>query len=305
MFLLEHPANMLYTTPWDSLWWSVVTMTTTGYGDIVPKSFLGRVLGVCAMFAGMGLLTVLTALIASVFVTESLKEARGLEAIRERGHIVLAGWNWGAERIVEDLAALHEAGSMRIVLVNQLPEESVNEILYKYRDLEIRFVRGDFTQETVLERANIGGASAAVILADSASGTSARADERTILDCLAMKHLNPDLRVTGELLEAQNALHLRRANADDVVVSGEFNSFLLAAAAVMPGVPEVVRALLTFDPRTRLRKMAIPATSLQRTFGELAASLRQERGLLTLRKELPLPARARARHDLPDDQRFA
>ena len=64
MFMLEHRDNPQYGTPWDALWWSMVTMTTTGYGDVVPHSFLGRALGVFTMVSGMGLFSVLTALIA-------------------------------------------------------------------------------------------------------------------------------------------------------------------------------------------------------------------------------------------------
>lgn len=282
MFLLEHASNDLYATPWDSMWWSFATMTTTGYGDVVPRSFGGRVLGVFTMFGGVGLLSVLTALIASAFVTESLKEARGLEAIRGRGHIIVAGWNLGAEAVIEGIAALSDSRAAHIVLVSQLPEEAVNEILYKYRDLEIQFVRGDYTQETVLARANVRGAAAAIILADSSSSTSTRADERTVLACLAMKHLNPDVQVIGELLEAQNEVHLRRANADDVVMSGEFNAFLLATAAATPGIPQAVRALLAPDAPTQIRKRAIPDQFIGRTFGEMASHLREEQGVLAI-----------------------
>ncbi|MBI2886892.1 MAG: NAD-binding protein [Chloroflexi bacterium] len=282
MYLLEHDRNELYTTPWDGLWWALVTMTTTGYGDIVPKSFEGRLLGGFTVVAGMGLFSVLTALIASVFVTESLKEARGLETVKARGHVIIAGWNWAAEQVVESVADLYGPDKVRVVLVNQLPEESVNEILFKYRDLDIRFVRGDFTQETVLERANIAGASAAIVLADTTSSTSARADERTVLACLAMKHLNPEVRVTGELLDAQNASHLKQASADEIVVAGEFNSFLLATSAATPGVPQAVRALMAPDSPTLLRKMPLPSRFVNHTFDELAAWLRQDQGLLAI-----------------------
>lgn len=282
MYLLERGSNSLYETPWDALWWALVTVTTTGYGDIVPKTFEGRFLGAFTLFAGMGLFSVLTALIASAFVTESLKEARGLEAVKTKGHVIIAGWNWGAERVIEGVADLYGPSAVPIVLVNQLPEESVNEILYKYRDLEIRFVRGDFTQETVLERANIKGAVAAIVLADTTSSTTARADERTVLACLAMKHINPDVRVTGELLEANDASHLKQANADEIVLSGEFNSFLLAASTATPGISQAVRALMSTDSGAPLHRVAIPSQFVQHTFDELAAHLHEERGLLAI-----------------------
>ncbi len=282
MFGVEHGSNEGFSSPWDALWWALTTMTTVGYGDVVPRSFPGRMVGVLAMFGGLGMVTVLTALIASAFVTESLKEARGLEAIKSRGHIILAGWNWGGERVIEGIAAAHGRDGTGIVLINQLPEETVNELLYRFRDLEVRYVRGDFAQEIVLERANVQGASAAVLLADSSSPTSARADERTVIACLAMKHLNPDLHITGELLDPASASHLRRAGADEVVVSGEFTPFLLAASAASPGIPQVLRAMASYDQPTRLQTIPVPPRYLKSSFRDLREHLMRDRKLLAL-----------------------
>lgn len=282
MFAVEQGSNDLYGSPWDALWWALVTMTTTGYGDVVPKSFPGRLVATFTIVAGVALMMVLTGLVASGFVTESLKEARGLEAIKGRGHVIIAGWNWGGERVIQGLTALNPNGGVPIVLVNQLPEETVNELLFLFRDLDVRFVRGDFCQEIVLERANVPGARAAILLADSSTPTSTHADERTIIACLAMKHLNPDIYVTGELLDASAAPHLQRAGADDVVVSGEFNAFLLAASAASPGIPQVLRALADYGGPARLRTVPVPPRYVRSTFKDLADHLQEAEGLLAI-----------------------
>lgn len=54
----------------DALWWAVVTVTTVGYGDRFPVSAGGRVVAVVLMLLGIGLIGVLTATVASVFVKE-------------------------------------------------------------------------------------------------------------------------------------------------------------------------------------------------------------------------------------------
>jgi voltage-gated potassium channel len=57
-----------FPSVWDGVWWSVVTVTTVGYGDIVPHTVPGRLIGILVMLLGIGFLSVLTATVASYFV---------------------------------------------------------------------------------------------------------------------------------------------------------------------------------------------------------------------------------------------
>ena len=50
------------------MWWAIVTVTTVGYGDIVPKTDAGRVIDIIVMLGGIGFLAVLTAAIAQRFI---------------------------------------------------------------------------------------------------------------------------------------------------------------------------------------------------------------------------------------------
>ncbi|MBW2091644.1 MAG: two pore domain potassium channel family protein, partial [Deltaproteobacteria bacterium] len=77
---------------WDSFWWALVTITTVGYGDIVPSTVVGRLIGFGIMFSGLILVSLMTATIASVFVTRKIREGKGLEDIKEKDHIVICGW---------------------------------------------------------------------------------------------------------------------------------------------------------------------------------------------------------------------
>jgi voltage-gated potassium channel len=68
-----------FPTIWDGIWWSVVTITTVGYGDLYPKSVDGRIVAMIVMLVGVGFIAVLTATIASRFVqtdtgTDEMKE---------------------------------------------------------------------------------------------------------------------------------------------------------------------------------------------------------------------------------------
>src|SRR4051794_31457805 len=60
---------------WLGLWWAVQTVTTVGYGDVVPHHTSGRVIGALLMLSGIGFLTVVTAVITAAF----------LETVGQRG----------------------------------------------------------------------------------------------------------------------------------------------------------------------------------------------------------------------------
>jgi voltage-gated potassium channel len=51
------------------IWWAIVTVTTVGYGDVVPHTLAGRAVASVLMFVGIGFLSLLTATIASTFVS--------------------------------------------------------------------------------------------------------------------------------------------------------------------------------------------------------------------------------------------
>lgn len=59
---------------WDGLWWASSTVTTVGYGDVVPASAAGRSIAVALMFTGIGLVSILTAAIASALLAEDVGE---------------------------------------------------------------------------------------------------------------------------------------------------------------------------------------------------------------------------------------
>ena len=76
----EHPTNPEFATVGDSLWWGVVTLTTVGYGDIVPHTSAGRFAGIVIMFTGIAVLGVLSGSLASLFNLEQRSEDRDSKA---------------------------------------------------------------------------------------------------------------------------------------------------------------------------------------------------------------------------------
>jgi voltage-gated potassium channel len=61
---------------WIGMWWAVQTVTTVGYGDVVPTDTSGRVIGAILMLSGIGFLTVVTAVVTAAFL-ETVRRRMG------------------------------------------------------------------------------------------------------------------------------------------------------------------------------------------------------------------------------------
>ncbi len=90
----------------DAFWWAIVTVTTVGYGDYSPTTWLGRLVAIALMVTGIALLGVVTAAIASYFVNlvrKSSTSDRDAEASSER-ELMLGE----IEDLRESVSSLHE-----------------------------------------------------------------------------------------------------------------------------------------------------------------------------------------------------
>jgi voltage-gated potassium channel len=64
----------------DALWWAIVTVTTVGYGDVIPTSSGGRIIAAFLMVAGVSAIPITTSLVVSVFVARAQAQQRTQDA---------------------------------------------------------------------------------------------------------------------------------------------------------------------------------------------------------------------------------
>jgi len=197
-----------------------------------------------------------------------------LEDIKLKNHLVICGWNPRVEQILNTFEHARSA-KQAVVLINQLSEEEITDILSRFTNLQVKFVRGDFTRETILNRANIKNASAAIILPDTSSSVNPT-DERTILATLSIKAINPNIKVYAHILDQENRSHLKKAHADEVIVSDAYSGFLLANHVLAPGVPQLLEQLFSEKSPYTIKRHSLPESLIGKTYGALADEYQQK-----------------------------
>jgi len=263
-----------------AVWWGLVTLTTVGYGDVVPVTFLGRLVGVTLMVIGFISLSLVTATVASVFIERKFRQEKGLEAIKAAQHILILGWPEEAETLVDQLLK-RLPPSIPVVLINKALPEQMDAIREKYPQQGVFYLRGDYSREEILLKANVQEAIKAIILADRQPGeTAAQVDQRTLFTALTLKAIHAKIRIMAELLRPENRSYLERAGAEEVLIRGQYDSSLLAGAIAAPALFRIYTSLLTGDGQT-LWEAAVPSRFYGRPLGELAAHLQeQHQGIL-------------------------
>jgi len=75
-YIVEKGVNPTVTSYDSAIWYSIVSMTTTGYGDIVPITAIGHIIGVIIILTGMSYMSLATATLAYSFIDLFKKESR-------------------------------------------------------------------------------------------------------------------------------------------------------------------------------------------------------------------------------------
>jgi voltage-gated potassium channel len=273
----------------DGYWWAVVTIMTVGYGDRFPVTLPGRGIAVFLMFCGVGVVSILTATIASFLVERQLRERAGMESFELSGHHIICGWNDKVPRLLAGMQSASDAKSLDVVCIHEGSEEKVAGVQSSFTKLRLHFVRGDMTSEPVLKRARVEKAGSITFLVDEHHpGT---ADERTVIGATLAIDLNPGIHVCAELSTPRNRPLLERLGVHNVLVGGAMDGHLLATAVVSPGVQGAIEEIFGVE-RSRIHEVEVPQGFRNLPFAELAGHFARNGeillGLARRRKSLQL-----------------
>ena len=265
-----------FTDIWNSLWWTIVTMTTVGYGDMAPATIPGRLLAIIIMLSGIILVALVTGTISSIFTTKRIMEGKGLEKISKENHILICGWSSNTANLIQGF--LDSSNSNNIILINDETQDKVDTIMSNFASNQVQFVRGDYSLDSILNKANATKAKYVLILNDHNNNQ----DEKVILTTLTIKKLSPNIRVVAQINDKNKIPFLRRANVDAVLSSDDYNLFMSLSHILEPGSAQAISSIISNDSSNSLTSEKIPNEFIGKAFSELHKYYFDKFGLICL-----------------------
>ncbi len=224
----------------DVVYFTMITVTTVGYGDIVPVSTRARLvdalvvtpirLGIWFLFLGT----------AYQLIIRHYMEGYRMATLQARldRHIIICGFGHSGLAAARELLARNVEASRIVAIDNHVDRVRLAG------NLGIAAFQGDATQETVLREAVIERAKAVIIAAGR--------DDTSALALLTCRHLNPRIRIIVSAKDEENVKLFRQGTADAIVSPATFGGYILAAAVDHGHMVQYLDDLLTAEGSVRL-----------------------------------------------------
>ncbi|MFI1970000.1 Ion channel protein [Streptomyces cinnamoneus] len=219
----------------DAVYYSTVTLSTTGYGDIVPYSDSARLTNVLLVTPLRVLFLIILVGTTLEVLTERTREqwrlARWRSAVRE--HTVVVGFGTKGRSAASTICGPHASPRERerIVVVDPNPKAAEAATAEGYVA-----VVGDATRSDVLLRAEVQKARQVII--------ATQRDDTAVLVTLTARQLNRGAKIVAAVREEENAPLLRQSGADSVITSASAAGRLLGLSVLSTGAGTVMEDLI-------------------------------------------------------------
>jgi voltage-gated potassium channel len=255
----------------DVIYFTMISATTTGYGDIVPVTDNTRLFDALIVTPIRILFLLVFIGTAYLFVARRTWEKFVMKRIQRslRDHIVVVGYGTKNSRAVQELIDLG-AEPENIVVIDQ------NEGRIEFaKAIGCTVLKADATHDATLVAVHIERAKLVII--------SAGRDDTSILVCLTARYLAPDVRISVAVNQQDNEGPARRAGADVVVNPLDFAGLLLATTHAGHHIADYLADLATMGGRVRMIEREVRPEEV----GTSLKDLTNELGLRIIRDGKP------------------
>lgn len=240
----------------DVVYFTMISVTTTGFGDIAPISDRSRMIE--AVIVTPVRIAVLFIFIgtAYTFVIKRSWEKWRMARIQKQlsGHIVVLGFGTSGSEAVSELI---ERGIDPTSIVVIDPSE---DRLTDAEKLGCNVLAGDATRDDTLNAVRITNAQSVLV--------SAGRDDTSILIVLTVRHLAPDVPISVVVRADDNELLARQAGADNVINPVRFTGLLLAGSATGAHIAEYMSDLASVSGKVQLVERTVTATEVGKPLSE-------------------------------------
>ncbi len=212
----------------DAFYMTIITISTVGYGEVLPLSDAGRWFISGLIIVNIGIVAYALAVFSSFVIDgkifKHMQEARIQSRIRKlNGHTIVCGYGRYGREIVDHLL-VHDAS---YVVIEQ-SEERLEQLLERHP--EALYVEGDATHDPDLFEANIEEASSLI--------TALKDDSDNLYIVLSARDLNPRMRVVSSARDQRSRQKLLKAGASNVILPEQIGGFYMATLISKPGAVE-------------------------------------------------------------------
>ena len=245
----------------DIIYFTMISATTTGYGDIVPITEQARLFDALVVTPIRIFFLLILAGTAYSFFIKRLWDQYLMRQLQKGlcDHIIIAGFgSSGSEAVAELVARGSEPSSLVVIDCNE-------EALAQAHAFGCMVLQGDATRDATLQAVHIERARALLVTAGR--------DDTSILVCLTARHLAPSLPITVSVRASDNELPARAAGATTVINPVSFAGLLMAGSAQGSGVADYLADLASARGRVQLRERLVTAQEVGRPLAEIDSGL--------------------------------
>ncbi|HEX8622977.1 MAG TPA: potassium channel family protein [Allosphingosinicella sp.] len=245
----------------DVVYFTMISITTTGYGDIVPVSDRARMFDAFVVTPIRVFFVLIFIGTAYTFVFRRTWDKWRMARIQEslRGHIVVAGFGTSGAEAVDELMALGTTAQEIVVI------DPSSEALERAKSLGCAVVEADATRDKTLTAVRIGEARALIV--------SAGRDDTSILITLTARHLAPKLNISVAVRNEDNELLARQAGASTVINPVSFAGLLLAGSTTGAHIADYIADLASSSGRVRLAERVVRDDECGKPLSAVASGL--------------------------------
>ena len=245
----------------DIIYFTSISITTTGYGDIVPVSTSARMFDALVVTPIRIFVVLLFLGTAYDFVLKRTWEKWRMAHIQKTlsGHIVVAGFGTTGSEAVDELIARGEKPGNFVVI------DADDEALARAKACGCVVLHADATRDAVLEDVRIADALSMIVAAGR--------DDTSILITLTAHHLAPGLPISVIVRNEDNELPARAAGATVVVNPVSFAGLLLASSCTGPHIADYLTDLASVDGKVQLAERPIAASEVGLPLSGIATGL--------------------------------